>query len=371
MTEPRTGRELTPRPAPPPEEGIERFQAPETAHTIGLTEERAAKIVRQSANARGVAFLAVLLIALFVPIYWFYDLGVPAVADTSRLAKESFVQQVTDVQRGEALFLANCARCHGDQGQGGIGPPLDDQGKLYNAVTSAGLAGTGHLNPNYIRNVLTVGGRYVCGDAKSIMPIWADTNGGPLNYEQINDIVAYITSPNTITFEGVDPKTGQTVTLHPWKDPSYALPAGATPFPDCWRATPAPGASGSGGGSSAQPSAAGSNIPGATAPAPAGSGGTTTTTLNIAAQNIKFDQANLSAPANQAFTINFDNKDSGIAHNVTIYQGTSTSGTPVFAGTTFPGPATQAYQVPALAPGTYTFVCTVHPTLMSGTLTVK
>ena len=32
---------------------------------------------------------------------------------------------------GYALFLANCAQCHGTQGQGGVGPPLNDQAKLY------------------------------------------------------------------------------------------------------------------------------------------------------------------------------------------------------------------------------------------------
>jgi hypothetical protein len=36
-------------------------------------------------------------------------------------------------------------------------------------------------------NVLTVGGRYVCGDPKSVMPVWAQPNG-PLNYRQIEEI---------------------------------------------------------------------------------------------------------------------------------------------------------------------------------------
>ena len=35
-------------------------------------------------------------------------------------------------------------------GQGGVGPPLNDQAKLYNALTADGQPGTGHLNPNYI-----------------------------------------------------------------------------------------------------------------------------------------------------------------------------------------------------------------------------
>ena len=66
-------------------------------------------------------------------------------------------------------------------GEGGVGPPLNDQAKLYNAVTADGGSGTGHLNPNYIHKVLEVGGRYVCGDAKSLMPAWLAPDG-PLNY---------------------------------------------------------------------------------------------------------------------------------------------------------------------------------------------
>jgi plastocyanin len=35
------------------------------------------------------------------------------------------------------------------------------------------------------------------------------------------------------------------------------------------------------------------------------------------------------------------------------------------------GPATVTYEIPALAAGTYTFNCFVHPALMTGTLTVS
>jgi plastocyanin len=35
------------------------------------------------------------------------------------------------------------------------------------------------------------------------------------------------------------------------------------------------------------------------------------------------------------------------------------------------GPTKVDYQIPALAPGTYTFICDVHPTTMTGTITVK
>ena len=40
----------------------------------------------------------------------------------------------------------------------------------------------------------------------------------------------------------------------------------------------------------------------------------------------------------------------------------------MFTGPIFPGVATKTYDVPALAAGAYTFVCTVHAN-MTGTIT--
>ena len=69
---------------------------------------------------------------------------------------------------------------------------------------------------------------------------------------------------------------------------------------------------------------------------------------------------------NQAFTIHFDNKEAQ-PHNVAIKDA---NGAEVFKGAIFQGPAAQDYQVPALPPGTYQFVCSVHPN-MTGTLTAQ
>ena len=160
MTEDRTGRELTPRPTESegvvaPREpslpaasptDVDRFAAGEQAHTVGLTEERAAQIVRQTSNSKTIAFLATLIFVVFIPLYWLYDIGLPVLGVDARLDKEANAQYVTDVKRGYALFLANCARCHGNNGEGGVGPPLNDQAKLFNAVTPQGQPGTGHLN---------------------------------------------------------------------------------------------------------------------------------------------------------------------------------------------------------------------------------
>jgi plastocyanin len=113
--------------------------------------------------------------------------------------------------------------------------------------------------------------------------------------------------------------------------------------------------------------AAGGEAGGSPAPsgAPAGSGAPGG--LAITAQNIKFDVSTLAAPADKPFTINFDNKDQGTPHDVDIADG---SGTKVFDGAAFPGPAVKAYDVPALKAGTYKFFCSIHPALMTGELTV-
>ena len=138
--------------------------------------------------------------------------------------------------------------------------------------------------------------------------------------------------------------------------------------------TPIPSTAGSGApsGSAAAPSTAASAEASAPASAPASaaaSGAAGGTVLEIAAQNIAFDTATLSAPAHQAFQIHFTNKDQGTPHNVAIHQGSPT-GQEVFKGEIFPGPGERTYNVPALAPGTYGFACSVHPN-MTGTLTVN
>jgi plastocyanin len=116
-----------------------------------------------------------------------------------------------------------------------------------------------------------------------------------------------------------------------------------------------------------------------TAPAETGSddggdGGTVLTiTAPVGAGNDGFAETQLSAPADTPFTIEFDNQDTGIPHNVQIFEGTDTTGTPVWApegNELITGPAKATYEIPALPAGTYTFNCFSHPATMVGTLTV-
>jgi plastocyanin len=145
---------------------------------------------------------------------------------------------------------------------------------------------------------------------------------------------------------------GPGASLGPGPSPSAAATIGMTMSP------PASGAV-----ASAVPASSGPTLP---VPSPLG-GGATGSPLHISAQNIAFDTNHLEAAAGQAFTLEFDNNDPGIPHNVEIKDA---SGASLFKGQIITGPAKAAYQIPALAAGSYTFVCDVHPN-MTGTLVVS
>jgi plastocyanin len=100
---------------------------------------------------------------------------------------------------------------------------------------------------------------------------------------------------------------------------------------------------------------------------PAGSGAPGGGGLHVTASGVKFDTATLSAAADKPFTITFDNKDAGTSHDIDILDGT---GAKVFDGKDFPGPGEKTYDVPALKAGAFQFECSIHPSLMKGTLTV-
>jgi mono/diheme cytochrome c family protein/plastocyanin len=358
-------------PAPVPQQQLtaDRFDAaPPIRATAGLTPQRSAGIVRQSSAARWVGFLTIVFVSLFIVGYWFYELGAPAGLSTPRLVAEQDAQQVTDVERGYNLFEANCARCHGPNGlgpdepdaaakanigQGYIGPRLNAQEKLF-----------AHLNEQYLRNVLTVGGRYVCGNPNSAMPVWSDKGNppGPLNYRQIDELIAFLRATNEQAYEKrdpstnepiIDPQTGKVETFTGWTDPNYKPAAGSSPYPDCYLNA----VSGGGGGSQAPAGSVDPNAPTVTIAAPSG------------AATAGFDPTTADVKADTAFTLIFDDQDASAPHNLVI---TDASGAVVGGNTAIQQtPARVTAAVPALKAGDYKFLCQVHPTTMTGTLTVK
>lgn len=80
-----------------------------------------------------------------------------------------------DPNVGYTVFQSNCATCHGDKGQGQIGASLNT---AFPALSPEAFA------VNTIRN----------GVSGSLMPPFAQSEGGPLNDEDINNVAAYVLS---------------------------------------------------------------------------------------------------------------------------------------------------------------------------------
>jgi plastocyanin len=145
-----------------------------------------------------------------------------------------------------------------------------------------------------------------------------------------------------------------------------------------WTYAPAPSVTpAASSAASGSPAASGSTPPAsqpvpssAATGSPAASADTGTTVTVVATVPTQFDTTELTAPADQPFTLVFDNQDATVVHNV-VLQNPDQSPVDIGDTTPFLGPEQRSYDVPALAAGAYPFLCQVHPTTMTGTLTVQ
>jgi mono/diheme cytochrome c family protein len=136
--------------------------------------------------------IVVAALALFTVLYW--------VTDPSRLSSRQQQAGQEQLEYGKRVFANNpadpsaarCARCHGDNGQGG--PVPGATGVNAPNLHSASLAQKLKNNPDYIHLVVSYGGVVVSGNTKSLMPAWSSDVGGALNTQQIDAVVALVTS---------------------------------------------------------------------------------------------------------------------------------------------------------------------------------
>lgn len=99
-------------------------------------------------------------------IYWF--------GENTRLAKASETFADERVNRGQKIYMNQCVSCHGAQGEGGVGFPLNDRNLLKNTLDSVFFS--------IIRS----------GVPNTQMPAWSVDYGGPLTDEDVKDVVAFI-----------------------------------------------------------------------------------------------------------------------------------------------------------------------------------
>jgi mono/diheme cytochrome c family protein len=103
------------------------------------------------------------------------------------------------VKAGAGLYAENCAACHGEHGEGLVGPPLNSRELLRTtpddllfSLTRTGVPGTN-------------------------MPAWGQAFGGPFTDEQVNQLIAYLrawepTAPQIVVEQRMpDPVRGATL----------------------------------------------------------------------------------------------------------------------------------------------------------------
>lgn len=99
-------------------------------------------------------------------------------------AEDQFLIEASE--RGARLFANNCRVCHGNSGEGLIGPALNTAGNTlaFRAENSGAL---GEIQARYRATI-------ECGRNGSAMPPWAVAEGGSLNFFHIDNLVSLITT---------------------------------------------------------------------------------------------------------------------------------------------------------------------------------
>lgn len=90
--------------------------------------------------------------------------------------------------------------------------------------------------------------------------------------------------------------------------------------------------------------------------------------VQLAAENIAFEQDTITLAADTDVEIEFDNNDRETQHNITILGQDPTR--PVFRGQLVTGVATVTYTFRSPGSGEYRFQCDIHPAQMKGTVKV-
>ncbi|MDV2481167.1 hypothetical protein F8E02_03910 [Methanoculleus sp. Wushi-C6] len=93
-------------------------------------------------------------------------------------------------------------------------------------------------------------------------------------------------------------------------------------------------------------------------------------TVALAAESYAFSTGTITVSAGAEVTVEFENRDDGVPHNLAVYTDSSAAEA-IFVGEVITGPARATYTFTAPAgPGTYFFRCDVHPS-MNGAFVVE
>ena len=279
-------------------------------------------------------------------------LGIYTLVDPARQQNAKANQLDLLASRGAAEFAQYCRPCHGDIGQGRIGPPLNPVYRKQ--VGRSNLTDPAALTENqlFVTNTIT------CGRVGTLMPTWGQAQGGPLSDEQIRNLVALITQdPNDAWNTYVKPDSAAANAIATPPAVADLLQGSITGQKDsvCGQSTAGPA-----GAAAAAPVATGAAAVQAT-PAPS-------TSLTETTTDNKYSDTVFTIPAGQPVTITVTNKGQAL-HNFHVLNVQGADGKPVQTALVNPGSSTK-FTFTITKPGTYQFHCDVHPTQMIGTLNV-
>ena len=153
----------------------------------------------------------VLVFAFFTAFYWLTDQRrMSARAEEIEETQLEYALEVFGPVTAENPAAADCARCHGPNGEGGV-IPGDPNGRQAPSLHSQRIVERLAINPNYVNLVIRFGGIVVSGDPRSPMPAWDPEVGGPLTDQQIEALTALIEHWAAETAAGVAPGGEQPV----------------------------------------------------------------------------------------------------------------------------------------------------------------
>lgn len=114
----------------------------------------------------GIGLVISLLLVIGMSIYW--------AGDRDRLVSAAEELKAGRTERGQAVYTEQCASCHGAEGEGGVGPALNNRQVLKDTPDEIFFS--------VIRS----------GVPNTQMPSWSVDFGGPLTDEDIHDVVTFM-----------------------------------------------------------------------------------------------------------------------------------------------------------------------------------
>lgn len=154
---------------------------------------------RRLDSTLGWALALMVVVAIGLPLYWLGEPGRQAGAvkmfDEQAAGRGFHLFQPADAPGGHNIGHFGCAVCHGPKGEGGVAPffltdPNNPTAPPRQVTWQAPALDTvlKRFSEAEVNEVITY------GRPNTPMPAWGVVGGGPMNEQQVTDLIAYIKS---------------------------------------------------------------------------------------------------------------------------------------------------------------------------------